>query len=405
MSTPSVKTQEWSGAGWSRAALRSLRAGVLVAAAFALTGCGLFGGGIRHHPAPLPAIDQQNLNLDVVWSTDAGSGTQGYVTGLQLAVDGRRIYSANRDGEVTAMRLDTGDIVWQKQTDLHITAGPSVGQGVLLVGGPNGEVTALSTTDGSELWHVNVNSGVLSAPAIGDNTAVVRTSDGRLLALDLADGQQRWALKRSVPTLTLRGTSSPVIDQGVVYAGMDNGRAVAVAVDNGKVLWEQPVAEPTGRSELDRLVDVDAPLLLVGDQLYAASIGGKLVSISRRDGRIRWKRDIASRTGMAFSGNQLFVSDLQGTVWAVGRTGGVVVWQQDALAYRQLSKPVMYLGYVVVGDFQGYLHFLAPEGGSIIARAHPVGSPIRAVPVVVGNRIYVLSTAGDVVALQESKDD
>lgn len=367
-----------------------------------VSGCNLLGKPALNEPADLKRIEDQRLQIEEVWSRDAGAGSGEYLTGFQLAVDGRRVYTANRDGEITALKLENGDVAWQVDTDLRVISGPSVADGLLVVGTRDGQVVALSTEDGSEKWRADVSSEVLSPPALGEGTVVVRTLDGRLVAFKLADGERRWTAQRSVPTLTLRGTSSPIIAGGVVYAGMDNGQVVAFEVDSGELRWEQLIAAPTGRSELERVVDIDAALLVVEKQIYAVSAGAQLASLSLTSGRVRWKQPIASRSGISFDSDQVFVSDTDGTVWSVERQSGARAWQQKELAYRSLSPPAMYRSYVVVGDYDGYVHWLIPEDGKIIARTHPVGDAIRAAPVAVDDMLLVLSSDGDVVALRAS---
>lgn len=358
-----------------------------------------FSKSAANEPADLKRIKNQTLRIQEVWSEDVGKGSGNLLTGFQLAVDGRRVYVANRDGDIVALNLEDGDEVWRTETDLRVISGPSVADGRLLVGTRDGTVVALDTEKGKEIWRADVSSEVLAAPAVGEGSVVVRTLDGHLIAFDLADGTRRWTAERSVPTLTLRGTSSPVIADGAVYAGMDNGLVVALELDSGELRWEQLIAVPTGRSELERVVDIDASLLLVQGQLYAVSAGKQLASLSLTSGRIRWKQPIASRSGLSFDSDQVFVTDVEGTVWSIDRQTGARVWEQEDLAFRGLSTPAMYRSYVVVGDYEGYLHWLIPEQGTIIARAHPVGDAIRAAPVVVGDLLLVLATDGEVVAL------
>lgn len=367
-----------------------------------LSACGTFGEKAVNEPAELKSVENQKLIVEEVWSEDAGKGAGDLQTGFQLAVDGRNVYTANRDGRIVALNLENGEEVWEADTDLRVISGPSVADDTLLVGTRDGQVVALDTKAGKEKWRVEVSSEVLSAPAAGEGRAVVRTLDGRLVAFDLADGRRRWTAQRSVPTLTLRGASSPVIADGAVYAGMDNGQVVSFDLESGELRWEQLIAAPTGRSELERVVDIDAALLLVEDQLYAVSAGAQLGSLSTNSGRVRWKQPIASRSGISFDSDQVFVTDIEGTVWSIDRRSGAQVWQQKDLAYRSLSQPVMYRAYVVVGDFDGYMHWMIPEDGSIVARARPAGDAIRAVPVVVGDLLLVLTTDGEVVALKAS---
>ncbi len=368
-----------------------------------------FGKTVVNEPAELKDLDNQILQIEEVWSRDAGAGAGKFLTGFQLAVDGRNIYTANRDGEITALNLENGDVVWRKDTDLRVISGPAVSDGFLVVGTRDGQVVTLTTEDGSEKWRADLSSEVLSPAGVGEDSAVVRTLDGRLVAFDLATGERRWTAQRSVPTLTLRGTSSPIVANGAVYAGMDNGQVVAFELDSGELRWEQLIAAPTGRSELERVVDIDAALLLVEEQLYAVSAGAQLASLSLTSGRVRWKQPVSSRSGISFDSDQVFVTDVDGAIWSIERLSGARVWQQKDLAYRTLSPPVMYRSYVVVGDYEGYLHWMIPEDGTIIVRDHPVGGAIRAAPLVVGDLLLVLSAKGDVVALRaifpETKDD
>lgn len=364
-----------------------------------LAGCA--GGGLPE-PSPLPKLESPAVEVERIWRRNAGTGGASYETGLVAALDGRRVYTAHDNGGLSAVDLETGKRVWRRKTGLDLSAGPSVAGGRLFVGTRDGRLLALSTEDGSEIWQRSVSSEVLSAPAVAGSNVLVRTLDGHLAAFDAADGSRRWSVEHNVPTLTSRGTSRPVIAGGVVYAGLDSGKLVAYDVSTGERRWEQLVASPTGRSELERIVDIDAELLIAENEIYAASAGGKTASLSRTSGRIRWRRDIASRTGLTFRGGEVFVTDLDGSVWAMERSTGAALWEQDALAHRRLSAPAVHGGYVLVGDYKGYLHWLIPEDGTVVARARPVRDAIVGAPIVIGDRILVLSADGDLAMIETS---
>lgn len=376
-----------------RLALSSLLAGLLAAC-----------GGVANlpQPAPLPELDTPLIEADVLWDTDTGAGGAGAVSGFALAVRGERAYTAGREGVVTALAIENGEILWQVESGARLISGPTVAGDTLLFGTRDGKVLALSIEDGSELWQTTLSGEVLAAPAAGQGIVVAHTLDGRLTALSLADGERIWSLERGVPTLTLRGTSSPIIVDGVVYAGLDNGSVIALDLANGETLWEQTVAAPTGRSELERVVDVDAPLLAVDGSLFAASVGERMVAISMASGRIRWNREIGSRTGFTFDTDQVFTTDLASHVWSIGRATGAAIWENEQLAHRQLSRPAMFRAYVMVGDYEGYLHWMIPEDGSLIGRADVLDARIAYQPIVVGERILVLGADGTVAAVEAS---
>lgn len=368
-----------------------------IAVVLLLVGCA--SDGSRPQPKPLQDLSDLPMRGKILWEVDTGDGSGDQVTGFQLAIDGRNVYVANPEGVVTALRIKNGVYVWSRETNLHLISGPTYAHGMLFLGTREGQVVALSAKDGSTVWQAEVSSVVLAAPAVGNGTVVVHTLDGNLVAFDLTTGERRWTVSRSVPTLTLRGISSPVIRDGVVYAGMDNGKLLALDLSNGEQLWQTRIAIPSGRSELERIVDIDADPLVLQSQVFAGSVGGEVAAVSRESGRVRWKHDIAVRTGLTFDRNQVFTTDVNGGVWSFDRVSGAVLWHQTALAYRELTAPVMYRGYVTVGDFQGYLHWLVPEDGTVIGRVYVVDAPIRATPVVVGERILVLGTNGTVAAV------
>lgn len=368
-----------------------------------LVGCA--SNGVSHQPAPLTDLDELPMHGTILWDTDTGEGAGDLVTGFQLAIDGRKVYVAHPDGVVTALKIKNGEQVWSTDTGLPLISGPTYADGRLLLGTREGEVVALSAEDGSVLWRTQVSSVVLAAPAVGNGMVVAGTLAGNLVALALADGERLWTVSRNVPTLTIRGASSPVIANGIVYVGMDNGKLLALDLSSGKQLWQTRIAVPSGRSELERIVDIDAELLVLGSQIYAGSAAGQVAAVTRASGRIRWNQDVATRTGFTFDRDQLFTTDLDGGVWSFDRVTGAVLWHQEALAYRELTAPVMYRGYVTVGGSEGYVRWLVPEDGSVIGGVDALDAPIDAAPVVVGERILVLGTDGTVAAVTAVRAD
>lgn len=367
-------------------------------AAVLLTACG--GPPPLTAPTPLQALGSPAVQPTVLWVSDGGSGAAGNLRGFRLAVQGGTVYVANSGGDVAAFDIASGSQIWRTNVGERLVAGPAVSGNTLLVSTRDGDLLALSASGGERLWSTGVGSEVVAPAAMSNGIAVVHTLDGRLVAYDLADGSRLWTVERGVPSLTMRGVSRPVIRAGRVYAGLDNGHVVAVDLDTGRLLWEQTVALPTGSSELARMADIDADPALAANQLFAVSIGGKLASLLLDNGRVRWKQDIASATGIAFNSDLVFTTDLNGVVHAVSRRTGRQVWTQNALKYRELSAPAMYNGYVVVGDFQGYLHWIDPQTGNIVGRVHALGTAIRQQPVAVNGVLLVLGVGGDLAAVQ-----
>ena len=375
-----------------------------LAAVLGLTGCGTvadyFQGGTDNiePPAELvgftPAID-----LQVVWKRRIGSGADDAYLKLNPATDGESIYVADRNGSVRAFDATTGAPGWSQDTDAPVSGGPGVGATVVAVGTSDGQVIALDRRSGQIRWRARVTSEVLSAPAEGSGVVVARTIDGKLFGLDAVTGKRLWVYDRTVPVLTLRGTSAPVIHDDVVVAGFDSGRMVGVALADGQQLWESAVAAPSGRSELERMVDIDADPVVVDDVIYAATFQGRVSALALYSGNVLWQRDMSSHAGLAVDGGEVFVTDDNSHVWALERSSSASLWRQSELQARAVSAPAVFREFVVVGDLEGYVHWLRREDGSFAARVRVDGGAIVAVPLALAGAVYVYSSGGTLTAL------
>lgn len=371
---------------------------LLAAATLVLSGCG--GGSTIAEPKELTQLPTETYRMQVLWHSNGGVGAGKYASGFVPAVADGRVYVANSDGEVVAFNLANGRRLWHTYTETPLISGPSTSGNRLFVGSRDGHVLALDADSGKVDWRADLSSEVIAAPAATNQAVVARTVDGHVAALDTATGDRIWTIEGTVPNLTMRGTSSPVIDDGMIYVGMDSGKVLALDQATGEQRWEQTVAIPQGRSELDRIVDVDADPMIDGQSIYAVSTGGTLAGLTRSGGQIAWKTDLSAENNLAADTGHIYASDLDSVVWGTNRRNGESIWKQDALEYRKLSAPAVVDGKVLVGDYEGYLHWLSPDNGAILARGRPFTEAIRAQPVVVGDRAIVLGADGEVAAVR-----
>lgn len=348
-------------------------------------------------PTPLTELAAK-IDVAQVWSHSIGRGSDDKRLGLRPVVAGGVAYAASRNGEVVALDLNTGEQKWRTETGAAVAAGPGYGDGLVLVGTIDARVLALRADNGEKVWDVQVSSEVLAAPQSEDGVTVVHSIDGRVAGLSAADGKRLWIYDRSAPVLTLRGISSPALERGIAVAGFDSGQVAALALRDGRTLWERSIAIPSGRSELERLVDIDADPVIADGVVYVTTFQGRVAALSLEAGQLLWAREMSSYAGMAVGATQLFVTDDTGQVWALDRRTGATFWKQDKLRYRNVTRPAVIGDYLVVGDFEGYLHWLSQDDGQLLARTRADDSGISAPPIAVAGELLVLANNGELSA-------
>ncbi|NWG30025.1 MAG: outer membrane protein assembly factor BamB [Rhodocyclaceae bacterium] len=347
-------------------------------------------------PAPLPAIQPQG-EIARLWQANIGSSGE-YV--LTPAVVGETVYAAGRDG--TLARFDNGRQIWRIEAGKPLSGGVGASDNLVVVGTPKGEVLAFHAQDGRPAWQARVSSEVLAAPALAGDLVVVRSNDARIYAFEAADGKRRWVYQRPTPALVLRSPAGVVLTDKAIYAGFAGGKLVAIARSNGAALWESAVALARGTTELERIADVASDPVVEAGTVCAVAYQGRLACFDSDTGRQLWTRDVSSVAGLDIGNRAIFVTDEKGVVHAFERNGGATLWKQDKLRLRGVGRPLVVGRRVVVGDFEGYVHALAEDDGSFIARLATDGSAIVAAPQRQkgsDDRLVVQTQKGSVLAL------
>ena len=359
-------------------------------------------GGVdnREKPAELAELEGQQVAIETIWSEDVGSGVENQYLRLTPVIAEGRVFAANGDGDVTCYDAQTGKKLWSRDLEVAITGGPGTDGDVVVVGSDDGDVVAMLAGGGDELWRARVSTEILAAPRLADGVVVVRTIDGKLFGIDRSSGKRRWIYDRSVPVLTLRGTSPPAVARGIAVNGFDSGRLVAVSIEDGETVWEARLATPRGRTELERLVDIDAEPLIVDGTVFAVTYQGRIAALDLLTGDVLWRRDMSSHAGLTVDNDQLYVTDDKSHVWALDRDSSASVWRQQTFNARDITAPGVLGQWVVVGDLQGYVHWLDRDDGQPVARVRVGSDRLIAAPIVVGDTVYVYSTNGTLAALR-----
>ena len=365
-----------------------------------VSGCDWIKSGGKPDAAPPTELVEfaPTVGVSQVWTRKLGSGVGKAGLKLRATYDDGRIFSSDASGAVLAFDATSGAQTWRVELGDPVSSSPGAGDGLVVVGGINGTVVALDAASGTQRWTAAASSEVLAPPAVGAGVVVVRAIDGRIFGFDAADGTRRWVFDRGVPLLSLRGNGPPLIADGVVFAGYDNGKIVALTLSDGALRWEQTLAQSEGRTELERMVDIDGELAKNGDELFAASYRGQVGALAPENGRILWTRDFSGYAGVSLAGDKLLVVDDGGAVQALDVRSGASVWKQEGLLRRWPGTPVAVGNYAVVGDFEGYLHWLSLEDGSFVARQRQGKDGIRAAPLVIGDVVYTTSADGGLSA-------
>ncbi|MCO4889109.1 outer membrane protein assembly factor BamB [Cupriavidus sp. WGtm5] len=371
------------------------RALVAAACLATLGGCALFSKENKHPPAELKPVSG-TLAVRQAWKADVGkSGPYS----MQPAAAGNNVYVSSNNGNVMALEGASGRVLWKAKTDVDLTSGPGSDGSVTAVAGEKGAVYAFDTS-GKQIWKKQVNGEVLSAPLVGNGLVVVRTTDTRVFGLDAETGERRWIYQRSQTPLNLRAAMGMVFAGDGIVMGFPGGKLGVLTPGNGVLRWESAVSYPKGVSEIERLNDVTGLPMVSGRQVCATTFQGRVACLELASGQPQWGKDFSSPAGPAQDDNALYASDEQSVVHAFDRQNGSERWKNADLRNRRLGAPLALGRSVVMGDFEGYVHFLSREDGQVVARMKTDGSAITAAPVVAGQTLVIQTRDGDVYGFQ-----
>ncbi len=392
---------------------KQLAAIVLLGAA--LSGCSTVKGWFTSKDAaakkaqePAELVDfKPTVEVRKIWSTGIGKGEGRIGVRQHPAVADGRVFAAAVEGGVVALDLQTGKQVWEykpekvkKKPKLRLSGGPGVGEGLVVIGTLDGQVIALDAANGSEKWRARVPNEVIAAPAIAQNLVFVRSNDGRVTAFEAGNGQRRWFHDKESPSLTVRGNASVLAGPGVVFVGNDDGTVDTLAMQDGRPLWSQTIGVPEGRTELQRMADVDGTPVLEDRILYATSFKNETLAIDGPTGRPIWSRDHGGAGAVGVSSGLVVVADNAGSVWGLDKASGSAMWSQAALARRSLTGAAIQGDYAVVGDYKGYLHWLRLDNGELAARERAGRDALVGQLVVVDGILLVQNTDGKLIAFR-----
>lgn len=365
---------------------------------------------------PAELVDfEHSIEVEKLWRVKAGSGQDKRYSRFVPAVDEDLVFASDTSGRVYAFDLETGEKRWKSDIEAPIGGSLSVSNGLVLLGTYDAELIVLNAQSGDVLWKAEVSSEIIAPPATNGSVVAAQTIDGRVFAFDAKTGALSWSYDHTVPVLTFRGTSSPVVTSTQVIAAFDNGQIVSLSASDGALGWSARVSRPKGRTELERIVDIEGTPIVESGFVYAAAYNGNVAAMTRGQGRVLWKADLSTFHNLSYASGKLFVTTEDSRVVAYNAANGAFLWENKEMLRRDLGAPTALAGYVAVLDSKGYMHTLDATTGEfahrfrpllddqrlrafgdkyVQARFHPRGDTFRSPMVGFGNKLLVLSDSG-----------
>ncbi len=350
-------------------------------------------------PTPLEKFDKQ-VDTKKLWSASLPAKAKKSFARLKIEVTEEMLYAATEEGYAAAFSIEKGRKIWRINIGQRLSGGLGLGDTKVYVGSYEGELIALDRMTGEEVWRTNVASEVLSAPQESNGIVVVRTADGHLYGHRSQDGQRVWTHQRQTPALILQGGSTPVTLDDRVLSGFASGHLDMLSITDGKLLWTVTAGVPQGRTELERIVDIDGDIVVENDIVYVTTYQGRVSALNAESGRPLWTRDMSSYAGITVDDRAVYISDAEDKVWALDKDTGATLWSIDNLLRRSITGPALHQEYLVVGDFDGYIHWLDKNDGSFVSRRRVASKGVLSTPVVVDEILYVFSKNGEIDAIQ-----
>ena len=286
------------------------------------------------------------------------------------------VYFADSSGSVKSIDISSGNVNWIKQFK-SLASGTASGFGISVISDVDGNVIALNQNDGSVIWSKNIQGEVLSQSVINAKSVFVKTGSGELISLDKNTGEILWSYRAKLPTLTIKGSSSPVIDGDIIYATFDSGRLVAFDIDTGYPIWDGAISYAEGISELENIIDSDSNPYIEGGLIYTTNYQGNLNIFDIAQRRSVWQTELSSFYSPIISKGLIVVIDADSQIKSFSSKNLQESWRTDSYLNRNLSNPISYEGFILVGDFEGYVHIINPINGTTVGRKKISGKPIK----------------------------
>jgi outer membrane protein assembly factor BamB len=388
-------------------------------------------GRIIAPPAPLPLQDWSqpggvvsnapgailgDATLDVVFRRNIGEGSNNSVALSAPPVTlGGRLFFLDADHVLRAVDATTGEESWrvrirpERSRDNRATGGGiAAADGKVFVTSGFGMTVALDAASGQEVWRTRADAPFHAAPTVSGGRVYAVTGNSELVCYDANTGAVLWTYQAIAEPARILSASSPALFEDTVVAPFASGELVALLGANGRRLWVDALARTGRLTSLSAINDIAGRPAVDNGVVFAASHSGVLAAIELRTGRRLWARSFASTQTPWVAGQTIFAVTVDSELAALDRNTGAVYWVQQLRRFRDEEDRegrVAWTGPILVGDrlvlasSLGEVVAVSTQSGEILAR-QDVDDPVFLPPIAAGGLIYVVTDNGRLVALR-----
>ena len=314
-------------------------------------------------------------------------------------ISGNNVYSINKNN-LRVFESESGKLKNQLPLESDkIMSGITIGYNSYIYSDNEGNLYVHNLISGELKWKKALRDIVISKALITSKNLFVQTSSDVLYAFDLQNGDQIWSKKAQAPLLSIRGTSSPVYFEGLIFANFSNGRLAAIRATDGIQLWEKPISTIKGTTELEKLMDSDSPAIAFNDIVFAANYNGSLTRFNIRGGEKVFSVDLSTSKPFALYKDKIIAVSSDDEIIAFDAINGSEIWKNSKFKFRGLTPPTIYDNFLYFGDIEGYLHKLNPETGDIIGLEETKLNAVTQIEAY-ANKIFAQDVAGSIYVFE-----
>ncbi len=345
-----------------------------------------------------------------------------------------RVFVGTSDHGLYALRAGGGSSIWRFETLGSVQCEPlyDAELDVVYFGSNDGSLYAVNASDGRLVWRYDSGAEVSRRPVLRGETLYFANGADNLFAIQRRTGATLWRIHRT-PALGMEisGYAGPAVDGRSVFIAFSDGHVGAYDMADGSERWppldlaaeaEQSVG-PDALKYLDAdTTPVPADLGAAGRVVFVASYTGGVVAIDQERGVPVWRDETvtgvtdlmlwrepahAPRPGTPeyVPGGPpvplrelLLASSGSSGLWALEPATGKTVWR-DPVPEGGVTAPAALSGALLVGTTRYGAFLLSPLDGRPIDGID-LGSGFSETPATIGNRGFLLTNGGTLVAIQ-----